>query len=146
MTRLDGRTVYLDSNVLIYAVERVAPFVGVAALLVRAVLDGRQQAVTSELTLAECLVGPAKSGDVRAAERFESLLQSRASLAVVPVSRDILREAARLRSVSRLKLPDAIHAATARQLGCDVFLTNDTGIGAVPGVEVVRLAEVVGHG
>ena len=64
-------------------------------------------------------------------------------LVVAPVSRAVLVEAARLRPTTRMKLPDAIHAATARLSGSTVLLTNDAGIAAVAGVEVVRLSEAV---
>ena len=56
----------------------------------------------------------------------------------------MLLEAARLRAVlPTLKLPDAIHAATARLHGCAVLLTNDTRLRAAPGLEVIQLSDVV---
>jgi predicted nucleic acid-binding protein len=50
-------------------------------------------------------------------------------------------EAARLRSLSRIKLPDAIHAATALQKGCSSLLTNDDRL-RIEGVDVVRWHEL----
>lgn len=41
------------------------------------------------------------------------------------VDRDILITAARLRAEQGLKLPDAIHAATAQLTHCERWLTND---------------------
>lgn len=145
MTRLAGRSVYLDANVFIYGVERVAPFGAWAEAFVRGVVAGDARAVTSEIALAECLVMPLRLEHDARVLAFTSLLRSAGGLVVHPVTRNVLVEAARLRSESRLKLPDAIHAATARLAGCDVLVTNDAGIAAVPGVEVVRLADVA-HG
>ncbi|MGH9753098.1 MAG: type II toxin-antitoxin system VapC family toxin [Blastocatellia bacterium] len=41
------------------------------------------------------------------------------------MSRAILEEAAQWRATTKLKLPDAIHLATAFRSRCDSFLTND---------------------
>ena len=142
--RLGGRATYLDSNVFIYAFEEHPVFAGPLHALLAEIEARRLDAVTSEITLAEMLVRPLREERDDLARVYETFLTPRASFAVVPVSRDVLVEAARLRATARLKLPDAIHAATARQSGCAALLTNDTGLGAVPGVEVVRLAEAVG--
>lgn len=48
----------------------------------------------------------------------------------------LLAEAARLRAISRIKLPDAIHAATALQRECTSFLTNDDRL-TIPGIKVL---------
>lgn len=142
---LGGRRVYLDANVFVYAVEEAAPFADALRLLFDAVRRGAVRAITSELTLAETLVVPIREGDRDRQRAFARAIRQRGGLAVMPVTRAVLVEAARLRAaLPALKLPDAIHAATARLSGCGVLLTNDTGFGAVPGVEVVRLSEVVG--
>lgn len=144
--RLGARTTYLDVNVFIYALEGHAAFSEALGSLFEEVQNGRIATVTSEITLAEALVKPFREGRTDLATVYERFLQTRPSFAVLPVTRSILVEAARLRATTRLKLPDAIHAATAQLAGCSVLLTNDTGIAAVPGVEVLRLSEVAGHG
>jgi len=40
-----------------------------------------------------------------------------------------------------LKLPDAIHFATARMSGCQTFLTNDKQLQSVPDFDVAILSE-----
>ena len=66
-----GRTVYLDTNIFIYAVEGYAPEEAFLRELFAALEDGRFTAVTSELSLAEVLVKPFELGreDVAAAIR-----------------------------------------------------------------------------
>ncbi|MBL7202552.1 MAG: PIN domain-containing protein [Anaerolineae bacterium] len=55
----------------------------------------------------------------------------------------ILERAARLRATTdSLRLPDAIHLATATLERCDRFLTNDKRPKAVAVLPVVVLAEV----
>lgn len=141
MTRLIGRIVYLDSNVFVYAVERVAPFAEALRPLFVSILAGETSAVTSEITRAEVLAEPFQTRNAVLEADFEDVLAG-PGLTVVPVSRAVLVQSARLRAVVRMKLPDAIHAATAHLAGCDVPLTNDTGIAAVPGVDVVRLSDI----
>jgi predicted nucleic acid-binding protein len=43
-----------------------------------------------------------------------------------PISRAVLVRAAMLRGQLGMKMPDAIHAATAVDSACSAFLTNDT--------------------
>lgn len=44
---------------------------------------------------------------------------------LLPITQAILREAARIRATTKLKTPDALHAATAQLEGCVLFVTND---------------------
>jgi predicted nucleic acid-binding protein len=144
LERVAQRRVYLDANVFIYGVEGTPPYFDLVAPVIRAVVEGGQDAVTSEITLAECLVGPFRHRDERTERAFYDVLRPRGGLTVAPVTREVLVGAARLRAARRaLKLPDAVHAATARLYSCSVFLTNDTHVRAVPGLEVVLLSAVV---
>ena len=103
---------------------------------------GEVLVVTSELTLAETLVGPIKTNNLLIQQTYRSFLTTTAVLEVVPISRRILEEAAQLRATSKLKLPDAIHLATALQSQCDSFLTNDVVYKSLNLTQVKMLAEV----
>src|SRR2546421_528605 len=118
------KKVYLDANIIIYAVEGFADLADqIRALL--AALDGMEiVAMTSELTLAEVLVKPLKDQSQTAEQAYKTFLTPTPVLQLIPISRDVLEEAARLRAATTLKLPDAIHLATANSEGCDSFLTN----------------------
>ena len=60
------------------------------------------------------------------------------------VSREVLIEAARMLAVANtLRLPDAIHGATARLTECETFLTNDRRLVAIPEIEIVLLSELI---
>jgi predicted nucleic acid-binding protein len=48
-----------------------------------------------------------------------------------------------IRGRYRVRLPDAIHLATARHAGASAIVTNDERMRALPRLEVVRLAELV---
>ncbi len=64
-------------------------------------------------------------------------------LEVVPINRTILIESARLRSTTNLRLPDAIHVATAILSGCETFLTNDKRLEALSDLDVVVLSSLL---
>jgi len=136
-----GPKVYLDANFFIYTLEAVAPWARAAGEVLRSLDGGQLAAATSELSLAECLVKPLELGLTDVAGAYLELLKDHRFLSVAPVTREILIEAARLRSLSRIKLPDAIHAATALQKGCSSFLTNDDRL-RVEGLDVVRWHEL----
>jgi predicted nucleic acid-binding protein len=142
LTDLLGQRVYLDANVFIYALEALTPWKEAAQGVLQIVDAGGCYAVSSELTLAECLVKPLQLGQQENAVVFDQAIQSRPYFTVVPVSREILVEAARIRAAAGLKLPDAIHAATALQSACGMFVTNDKSLGRLPGLETVLLSEV----
>ena len=98
--------------------------------------------MTSEITLAECLVKPFADKNIPAIEIYISLLGEQPSLPVIPISRMILLSAARLRAETRLKLPDAIHVATAKWAGCTAFITNDRRVREGSGVPVILWDEL----
>ncbi|HJY83515.1 MAG TPA: PIN domain-containing protein [Candidatus Binatia bacterium] len=138
-----GHKLYLDANLFIYTLEEVAPWVEVTSQIFAAVDAGECTAVASELALAECLVKPFELGRDEVVRQYLDLLQNRRFFTVLPISRDLLIEASRLRATTRLKLPDAIHAATALGQGCGFIVTNDDRFRVVPGIQTLYLRDFV---
>jgi predicted nucleic acid-binding protein len=62
---------------------------------------------------------------------------------LIPITAGILRAAAQVRAATNLKTPDVIHAATALEVGCAQFITNDADLRRVTGLVVVVLKEVL---
>jgi len=120
-----GTRIYLDANIIIYAVEGFIDYANNIQALLMAMDNAEMVAVTSELTLAETLVKPLKDGKTKIQQAYRDFLQTTAVFEVIPISREILESAASLRATTLFKLPDAIHYATAQQQSCDTFLTND---------------------
>jgi predicted nucleic acid-binding protein len=139
--KIAGRRAYLDVNVFIYALEAHPQYLRLVTERFEAIDRGQFMAVTSELSLAEALVKPCmdKREDLQAV--YKSAIASTPYLDVPSISKEILVTSAGIRAETGLRLPDAIHMATARLTDCRVFLTNDLGVRAVEGVEIVRLAE-----
>jgi predicted nucleic acid-binding protein len=135
--------VYADAQIGIYTVDRHPLYAPVCDPLWEGAQSGVFTVVSSELTLLEVLVGPVRAGDSGLAARRENLWR-RPQTHFLPISENVLREAARLRaSIPGLRTPDAIHAATALLRHCDLFVTNDTGFRRVPSLPFVLLDDAL---
>jgi len=139
LNTLTGDRVYLDANLFIYAMEGLPPVVARLTALFQRFDRGELHAVTSELTLAEVLVKPLRDGRLDVRDQYELMIRSSNALTVAPVSREVLLAAASLRATSNLKLPDAIHAATAFAAACTTYLTNDHQFTTIANLPVLLL-------
>ncbi|WP_341526285.1 PIN domain-containing protein [Nostoc sp. UHCC 0302] len=139
---IQGKLVYLDTNIWIYALEGYPEFIQDLTQLFQSIEQGNLSAVTSELSLAEALVKPFQNQDLAQQTTYKQAINNSQNLIVVPVSRQVLIEAAKLRAVVKIKLPDAIHAATALLTQCSTFLTNDQRFESVPGLSVILLSRI----
>lgn len=124
--------IYLDSNIVIslFTADRGPEVARVLADMIGAVRpSSRQPFATSELTLSECLVRAIRIGSSDDAQSIDNIIMTNDWLEVGPVDRQVLMWAAATRSsYAHLKLPDAIHVATAIQMQCTHILSADTGI------------------
>jgi predicted nucleic acid-binding protein len=128
-SRFEGRTFYLDTNVIIYAIERKNPWSDLLRELFGAIDERTIHTFTSELTIAEVLAKPLELGAIDLVATYEELLAPDSLVRVIPIDRPILRSAADLCGRMRIKLADAIHVATALQCACEFILTNDEQFG-----------------
>ena len=117
--------IYFDTNVFIYSIEGHEKYYDVLTRLFSIIRQNNAHIVTSELSLAECLVKPAKDNNIKAIEQFKQHIQNNKYMSVKSVSRNILITSATVRGQLGLKLPDAIHMATAIEQKCKTFVTND---------------------
>src|SRR2546429_7825308 len=95
---------------------------------------------SSALTLLALLVVPYRSGDHLLAERYEALLTRSRGVHVAEISRDHLRAAAQLRTITGVKTPDSLQLVPALGTGCATFLTNDRDLPTIPGLRILQLA------
>lgn len=141
MQRLIGKRVYFDVNVFIYALEPTqdmqAYFATVAKLFEMAVAK-QFFAMTSELTLAEALVGAYKNNQ-SLVTLYEEMISDRVDLSVYSIDRRVLMTAALLRSNQKTALADAIHVATALNNDADFFITQDKRLQTSEGVQKLTL-------
>jgi len=85
---------------------------------------------------------PLRNGNTDLIARYEAMLLS-SEISLIPINQAILKQAASIRSTTNLKTPDAIHAASALNLGCTIFLTNDAGLRNIPALSVVVLKDIL---
>lgn len=118
---------YLDANIFIYFIEanRYPAEAGAVGALFRRIGDSEIEAVTSELTIAELLPVPLRTGATALTAAYQALFSPASPIEARPVSRPVIESAARLRARSGLRLPDALHVAAALEAGCGTFVTND---------------------
>ena len=90
-------------------------------------------AVTT-VSIAEVLTGPLQAGNEALAERFRIIL---GSWQVVDLTADIAASAARLRASLRLKLADAVQAASAIAVNADALITYDRDFSRVRSLHVL---------
>ena len=90
-------------------------------------------AVTT-ITIAEVLTGPLQSDNEALAERYRAILES---WEVVDLTSKLAESAARLRASLRLKLPDAIQAASALAINADALVTHDRDFSRVRSLTVL---------
>jgi predicted nucleic acid-binding protein len=138
VTSLLGQRLYLDTNVFIYIVESPKPLTKGQADLIHYIDHGAITPLTSELSLAECLIDPLARGDTGLAANYEELLSGATPIMLVPIDREILIAAAHIRALDRLKLPDAIHVASARATGVTTFVTGARRIKVPLGLDLIH--------
>lgn len=115
----------LDTCILIYHIERHPVYFPMTQSLLADIELGRFSAVASMLTLMEITVRPWQLQRSDVVHDYEEILTRFPNLTLIDVTRDIARQAARLRAQYRLRPADALHIATALVHGATAFVTND---------------------
>ncbi len=118
-------TLYLDSNIIVYLVEHEPRSYPVLSAILARANTGQIELISSELAILECLVVPLRNQDAELIRDYSDILLT-SDMKLIPVSVEVLFEAAHLRALNpRLRIPDAIHWATAILQRANYLLTND---------------------
>ena len=133
---------FLDIAPVIYYVERNPAYLDLVHTAFRYIDQGTLGAVTSPVTLAECLVHPIRQQDISLQQDFVDLITAGNNTQFVIIDQSIAQKAAELRARYNLALPDALQAAVAIGAGCDAFLTNDPGLQRVIELRVLVLDDL----
>jgi uncharacterized protein len=138
---------YLDTVIVIYAVEGQPPFRQRARGHIAVLEAAGHQFVVSELTRAECLVIPFQPGNGPLLHDYFRFFLG-PNLRTVGLTSAMHERAAMIRALRhypnpnpaanprRYALADAHHLAAAVESGCDRFLTNDHRLAGFPDVTV----------
>jgi predicted nucleic acid-binding protein len=127
--------VFLDVNIVIYAVERPPMFGPRAAARIARSTTAGDTFVVSHLIRMECLVGPLRTGSPVVLSQYNTFFGS-PHVRVVDITAAVCDRAAAIRATHRFAALDSLHLAAAVQNGGDVFLTNDTRLSRFPDLTV----------
>jgi predicted nucleic acid-binding protein len=120
-------SIYLDTNIIIAFVEgpQTDDF-GILGFIEQFRGSEKVTFRTSSLCFAELLVIPYRDGNTKLVQYYQQFLSGNGWIVPYPVDPLILDTAAVIRSkFARLKLPDAVHLATASVSRCSHFISFD---------------------
>lgn len=113
---------FWDSNLFIYLIEEVQPFVQQVEQIVYTMRQERHQLITSALTVCETLVKPVQEQRQDLIEKYQVLFQQ---INIVPIEPTLAPTFAMVRSERAIKTPDALQLSCALKAGAEHFITND---------------------
>ena len=126
----------IDSAPIIYVLEDHREFADVFRPVFEAHAQHLARFAVTTVTLAEVLTGPLADRNEVLAERYRSTLRS---WFVVDLDAEIAESAARLRATSKLKLADAVQAASALAIGADALITHDRDFSTLRDLRVLGI-------
>jgi predicted nucleic acid-binding protein len=124
----------IDSAPIIYVLEGRAKLADRFRPLFAAHAEGRFRFAVTTITVAEVLTGPLQAGDEELVQRYRAVLES---WQVVDLDMQIAETAARLRATLKLKLPDAVQAASAVAINADALVTHDRDLSRLGSLRVM---------
>lgn len=127
----------VDTAPIIYWLEGHPRLADRFAPVFEAAEAGSAQLVISTVTLAEVLAGPLRVGNELLTAQYREALTRSTGWQVLPLDVEVAVEAARIRAVYRLRLPDAIQVATAIRSGAAALVTHDRSLRRVRGLRVI---------
>jgi predicted nucleic acid-binding protein len=131
----DGALLLVDTAPIIYVLEAHPRLARRFVPLFEAHAAGRLRFAVTTITIAEVLTGPLQAGHEALARRYRAILQS---WQVVPLDVDIAEGAARLRAALRLKLADAVQAASALAVNAAALVTHDRDFSRLKALPVIQ--------
>lgn len=130
----DQSLLLLDTPPIIYWLEAHPTFEPRFRPLFDAHGAGRLHFAVTTFTVAEVLTGPLQAKQDALARRYRAILES---WRLVQLDLDIAESAARLRASLRLKLADAVQAASALAINATALVTHDRDFSRVRALRVI---------
>jgi predicted nucleic acid-binding protein len=124
----------LDSAPIIYFLDNHRRLAPRFKPLFEAQALGRLRFAVTTITIAEVLIGPLQAGDEALARRYRAMLER---WQPVELTVEIAESAARLRASLRLRLSDAIQAASALGINADALVTHDRDFSRVRSLRII---------
>lgn len=138
-----GKKVYFDTNPLIYALSGNPIYLDIMTQLFYGLHQHQYIGYSSELGLAELLVKPIREQDKPQIATIFQLFDNH-FLQLLSHNRACFELSAKIRANYRLKMPDAIHVATAITHRIDILVTADNDIAErVTEIKMLNLNEYI---
>jgi predicted nucleic acid-binding protein len=126
----------IDTAPIVYMIEDHPVWAPYFAPVFQRHAEGLVRFAVTTITLAEVLTGPLSAADEVLAERYRATLRS---WLVVDLDSDIAESAARLRAGLKLKLGDAVQAASALAIGADAVVTHDRDFSRLKSLRILGI-------
>jgi predicted nucleic acid-binding protein len=98
---------------------------------------------TSIITLIEVCIYPQRQGRTDLVSTYENALLHSQQVQMLPVDVEIARQTVNLRAAYNLRIPDALHLATAIRAEATLFVTNDRRLQKVNEIEVLAFEDYI---
>jgi predicted nucleic acid-binding protein len=145
LTRLKGQRVYINANFFIYFLNQQAPFFEVVAPTIQAADAGEFTALCGDAVVTEVMVHPYKMQSPSEIARTKTLFKREAFLTVVRHAEESFDLMAHLRATTNMRMLDALHYATAVNVGCRYLLTNDKDFKTTGTIEVIGISSLLSN-
>jgi predicted nucleic acid-binding protein len=129
-----GALVLVDSAPILYVLEGHRTLAARFQPLFDRHAGGVISFAVTTITIAEVLTGPLRAGNEALVERYKIVLES---WYVVELTAAIAESAARLRASLKLKLADAVQAASAIAVNADALVTHDRDFSRLEALKVL---------
>lgn len=122
-----GKKILIDSNIIIYLTEKIAPYHQLSRELFSIVEQGAGTAIISILSVAEVMQGPLRSGKNDIAAALSNYLLNFPNCGCQSVTPEVLDCVGQDQRViwKTLRTMDALIIASGLHAGVDLFVSND---------------------
>lgn len=133
----------LDTSVFIYHFKADPKYVGLTRRIFSSIEKGKNQAISTVISLSEILVKPLEEENFNAAEDYKIMLERFPNFTLIPIDSKIAFASAALRAKYKIKTPDALQIAGAIQKNATLFITNDKQLKKIEEIKVVLLSDLL---
>jgi len=124
---ISGKTVLIDSSIIIYLTDSVLPYVALSRRLFEMIETGEVSALISIISVGEVMQGPLKKGLDQAAREVKDYLLNFPNLSCEPITNRILDMIGNDKRIqwSKLRTVDSLIVASALKNKVTKIISND---------------------
>ncbi len=139
----DHALLALDTSIFIYHFKADPKYIALTRRIFSSIEKGKNQAVSTVISLSEILVKPLEEENFNAAEDYKIMLERFPNFALVPIDSKMAFSSAALRAKYKIKTPDALQIAGAIQKSATLFITNDKQLKKIEEIKVILLNDLM---